>query len=60
VKRRNDGKRRITLENPLTMTSGLKWKYLSILPDSPENDTVHMEAIDDWVQFVIDRPVAAL
>ena len=59
VKNLDDRKRRITLENLLTMTSGLKWKDLDIPPNSPENDTVHVEATDDWVQFVIDRPMVA-
>jgi CubicO group peptidase (beta-lactamase class C family) len=59
VKNLDDRKRRMTLENLLTMTSGLKWKDLDIPPDSPENDTGHMEASDDWVQFVIDRPMVA-
>jgi CubicO group peptidase (beta-lactamase class C family) len=59
VKNLDDRKRRITLENLLTMTSGLKWKDLDLPPDSPQSDTVHMEATDDWVQFAIDRPMAA-
>jgi CubicO group peptidase (beta-lactamase class C family) len=59
VKNLDERKRRITLENLLTMTSGIKWQDLDIPPDSPKNDTVHMEATDDWVQFVINRPMAA-
>lgn len=59
VKNLDDRKRRITIEHLLTMTSGLKWKDLDIPADSPKNDTVHMEATDDWVQFAIDRPMVA-
>ena len=59
VKNVDERKRRITIENLLTMTSGLKWKDLDVPANSPENDSGHMEATDDWVQFVIDRPMVA-
>jgi Beta-lactamase len=59
VKNVDDRKRRITLENLLTMTSGIKWKELDIPANSPEHDFGRMEATDDWVRFVIDRPMVA-
>jgi Beta-lactamase len=49
-------KRRMTLRDLLTMTSGLDWN--EDLPyDDPDNPSDLMEAADDWVQFVIDRPM---
>lgn len=59
VKNVDDRKQRITIGNLLTMTSGLKWKDLDLPPNSTENDSGHMEATDNWVQFVIDRPMVA-
>lgn len=57
VKNVDDWKRRIKIENLLTMTSGLKWGGdLSL--DFSESDSARMEATHDWVQFVIDRPMA--
>jgi len=57
VQNLDDRKRRITLGHLLTMRSGLDWEE-----DAPYNDSRNvccaMEACDDWVQFVINRPMA--
>jgi len=56
VKNIDARKRRMTLRDLLTMTSGLDWN--EDLPyDDPANPSDLMEAADDWVQFVIDRPM---
>jgi Beta-lactamase len=56
VKNVDARKRRMTLRDLLTMTSGLDWN--EDLPyDDPSNPSDLMEAADDWVQFVIDRPM---
>ncbi len=56
VKNLDPRKRRMTLRDLLTMTSGLDWN--EDLPyDDPSNPSDLMEAADDWVQFVIDRPM---
>jgi len=56
VKNVDARKRRMTLRDLLTMTSGLDWN--EDLPyDDPANPSDLMEAADDWVQFVIDRPM---
>lgn len=56
VKNVDARKRRMTLRDLLTMTSGLDWN--EDLPyDDPNNPSDLMEAADDWVQFVIDRPM---
>ncbi|HLW23939.1 MAG TPA: serine hydrolase [Steroidobacteraceae bacterium] len=58
VKNLDDRKRRMTLENLLTMTSGLDWNE-DVAYDDPSNPSDLMEASDDWIQFVIDRPMIA-
>jgi CubicO group peptidase (beta-lactamase class C family) len=59
VKNVDDRKRSVTIENLLTMTSGMHSEELFYAPnsDSPENDFVHMEATDDWVRYAIDEPI---
>jgi CubicO group peptidase (beta-lactamase class C family) len=57
VKNVDDRKRRITLRHVLTMTTGLDWNE-EVAYDDPRNDSSLMEAADDWVQYVIDRPMA--
>ncbi|MCX7058652.1 MAG: serine hydrolase [Proteobacteria bacterium] len=50
-------KRRMTLRHLLTMTTGLDWN--EDLPyDDPKNGSSLMEAGRDWIQFVIDQPMA--
>jgi CubicO group peptidase (beta-lactamase class C family) len=53
----DDRKRRITLRNLLTMTSGLEW-HEDLAYDDPKNSADVMEATQDWVQYVIDQPMA--
>ena len=57
VKKVDDRKRRITLRHVLTMSTGLDWNE-EVAYDDPKNDADLMEATDDWVQYVIDRPMA--
>jgi hypothetical protein len=56
VKNIDARKRRMTLRDLLTMTSGLDWNE-DVPYDDPNNPSDLMEAADDWVQFVIDRPM---
>jgi CubicO group peptidase (beta-lactamase class C family) len=56
VKNLDARKRRMTLRDVLTMTSGLDWNE-DVPYDDPNNPSDLMEAGDDWVQFVIDRPM---
>jgi CubicO group peptidase (beta-lactamase class C family) len=57
VKNLDDRKRRITIKDVLTMQAGLDWdEYLPY--NNPHNGSSAMEATDDWIQFVIDRPMA--
>lgn len=58
VKNVDDRKRHMTLEHVLTMTAGLDWDE-DVPYDDPRSDSSLMEATDDWVQYVIDKPMAA-
>ena len=59
VKNVDERKRRITLRDVLTMTTGLQWQEDDVPYDDPRSDSSLMEATDDWVQYVIDKPMAA-
>jgi Beta-lactamase len=56
VKNVDARKRRMNLRDLLTMTSGLDWNE-DVPYDDTNNPSDLMEATDDWVQFVIDRPM---
>jgi hypothetical protein len=58
VRNIDDRKRRMTLKHLLTMTTGLDWNE-DVPYDDPRSDSSIMEATDDWVQYVIDKPMAA-
>jgi CubicO group peptidase (beta-lactamase class C family) len=53
----DDRKKRITLRHLLTMTAGLEW-HEDLAYDDPRNSADIMEASHDWVQYVIDQPMA--
>jgi len=57
VKNVDERKRRMTLRHILTMTTGLDWNE-EVPYDDPRSDSSLMEATDDWVQYVIDKPMA--
>jgi CubicO group peptidase (beta-lactamase class C family) len=52
-------KREITIEHLLTMTSGLDWPESSVSYSSARNIMRQMMRSPDWVEFVLDRPMAA-
>ncbi len=56
VKNVDDRKRRMTLKDVLTMTTGIDWNE-EVPYDDPRSDSSLMEATDDWVQYVIDKPM---
>jgi len=57
VKNVDDRKRRIRLRDVLTMSTGLDWNE-NVPYDDPRSDSSLMEATDDWVRYVIDKPMA--
>ena len=50
-------KRQITIRHLLTMTAGIDW-HEDLPYGDPNNSCSVMEASSDWVQYVIDRPMA--
>ena len=50
-------KQDITLEHMLTMTAGLDWDELGYLYTDPQNTNYQWKRSDDWIQFVLDRPM---
>jgi CubicO group peptidase (beta-lactamase class C family) len=58
VKNVDARKQRMTLQHVLTMSTGLEWRENDVPYDDPRNDADLMEATDDWVQYVIDKPMA--
>jgi CubicO group peptidase (beta-lactamase class C family) len=58
VKNIDARKRHMTLRHVLTMTTGLDWNEENVPYDDPRSDSSNMEATDDWVSYVIDRPMA--
>jgi CubicO group peptidase (beta-lactamase class C family) len=54
----DERKRRITLRDLLTMTAGFEWN--EDLPyNDPKNSCDVMESKHDWVEYVINQPMAA-
>jgi len=54
----DDRKAAITLRDLLTMRSGIAWDEDTVPYTDPRNDCAAMEASGDWVQFVLDKPMA--
>jgi len=48
----------ITVENLLDMTAGFAWDESSVPYGNPKNMETQMSQSPDWVQFVLDRPMA--
>jgi CubicO group peptidase (beta-lactamase class C family) len=48
----------MTLRDVLTMTAGIRWDESSVPYTDPRNNCAAMEGRDDWVQYVLDQPMA--
>jgi CubicO group peptidase (beta-lactamase class C family) len=48
----------LTLRHLLTMTTGIRWDESTVAYTDPANSCAGMEKSDDWVQFVLDQPMA--
>lgn len=57
VKNIDDRKRKMNIRHLLTMTAGFDWNE-SLPYTDPRNDAIIMEASFDWIQYVIDKPMA--
>ena len=49
----------MTLEDVLTMRTGIKWDESTVSYTDPANSCAGMEQSRDWVQFVMNQPMAA-
>jgi len=47
----------ITLENILTMTPGFEWEE-NVPYSDPRNDAIRVESTDDWVAYLLAKPLA--
>lgn len=56
---RDPRRSRMTLRHVLTMTAGIRWDESTVDYTDPANSCAGMEASRDWVQFVLDQPMAA-
>jgi CubicO group peptidase (beta-lactamase class C family) len=54
----DEWKRSMTLQDLLTMRAGIAWDEDSVPYTDPENSCAGMENSNDWIQFVVDRPMA--
>lgn len=50
---------RMTLEDVLTMRTGIEWDESTVAYTDPKNSCAGMERSPDWVRFVLDQPMAA-
>jgi CubicO group peptidase (beta-lactamase class C family) len=58
-KTRPDPRReRMTLRDVLTMTAGIRWDEESAEYTDPANNCAAMEGKSDWIQYVLDQPMA--
>lgn len=49
----------MTLDDVLTMRTGIAWDESTVTYTDPKNSCAGMERSQDWVQFVLDQPMAA-
>jgi len=50
---------RMLLWNVLTMTTGIKWDEFTATYTDLKNNCAQMEASEDWIQYVLEQPMAA-
>ncbi len=50
---------RMRLWDVLTMTTGIQWDEFSATYTDSRNNCAQMEASKDWIQYVLDQPMAA-
>jgi len=55
----DERKRKMTVRHLLTMTAGFDWDESKTAYTDPRNNCAVMEKSEDWIQYVLDRPMAA-
>ena len=58
IRNMDDLKQQISLEDLLTMRAGFDWEENIYAYTDPRNNCAQMEKSSDWVQYVLDRPMA--
>lgn len=53
-------KKNITFENLMTMRAGLSWNELGGVFDKNQSDIIKIEASEDWVEYLLSKPVDVL
>ena len=48
----------MTLRDVLTMTTGIRWDESSSSYTNAKNNCAEMEATEDWIQYVLEQPMA--
>ena len=48
----------MTLRDILTMTTGIAWDESTVTYTDPANNCAAMESAQDWIQYVLDQPMA--
>ncbi|HVQ32111.1 MAG TPA: serine hydrolase [Vicinamibacteria bacterium] len=48
----------MTLRDVLTMTTGIRWDESSSSYTNTKNNCAEMEATEDWIQYVLEQPMA--
>src|SRR5664279_404820 len=51
-------KSKITIRDLLTMTSGFTWDEWTTSYNDPANDVIRLIQSEDWIKYVLDRPMA--
>jgi CubicO group peptidase (beta-lactamase class C family) len=51
-------KENITIENLLTMSTGLEWNELTVSYLNPENSYRRLTGSENWVEFVLNQPMS--
>lgn len=55
----DERKKSITIEDVLTMRVGMEWDESSVNYTDPRNSCARMEMSEDWLRFVLERPMIA-
>jgi len=55
----NEGRENITIENALTMSSGLRWSEWGVSLSSPQHDMVQFNQSSDPIRYLLSKPLVA-
>lgn len=55
----DEGKKRITLEHLLTMTSGLEWNGMEVPLSDTHNDLIQLFLVSDPIGYILAKPIVS-